>query len=395
MCVPQVSKRHAVSAILLFYLTALAIASTPASSAEPSRSPRTGEPVVNPDGYTSARTCGECHEDIYNSWKKSLHAFSLADPIFDTAFMLAVKEGGEEARKKCLSCHAPMTINNGDYELKQGVTREGISCDFCHTVTAVHLGEERGPFSTDPGLVKRGVIKKAESPAHKVAYSELHGTSEFCSGCHNYTTPGGAAVLSTYDEWKAGPYSGEGTQCQDCHMVWSAGKVVRTDVKATGDKIHLHDLIHDSDQLKSALVVQILNVGRTSNGITVDVEVENVGSGHKVPTGMPTREVLLTVVVEAGQRTLKQERRYRKVVANEKGNVLKTDYETILYGARILNDNRIAPREKRQERFTFDYRVADAKGVKVRAALTYKYTPVILRQQPMVVELSEAERVVY
>lgn len=394
MCASRVSKRLAVAAIPIFFWIGLGIAPKAARAAEPSR-PRSGEPVVNPDGYTSARTCGQCHEDIYNSWKKSLHAFSLADPIFDTAFMQAVKVGGEEARKKCLGCHAPMTMSNGDYELQEGVTREGISCDFCHTVTAVHLGDPKGPFSTDPGLVKRGIIKKAESPAHKVAFSELHGTSEFCSGCHNYTTPGGAAVLSTYDEWKAGPYSREGRQCQDCHMVWSSGKVVREEVKPTGDKIHLHDLIHDTNQLKSALVVQITNVGRSTSGIIVDVEVENVGSGHKVPTGMPTREVILTVVVEAGTRTLQQERSYRKVVADEKRNVLETDYETILHGARILNDTRIGPREKRMERFTFDYRVADAKGVKVRAALTYKYTPVIMRQQPMVVELGEAERVVY
>ena len=35
---------------------------------------------ISAEGYTSSRVCGECHVDIYNSWKKSLHAFAIADP---------------------------------------------------------------------------------------------------------------------------------------------------------------------------------------------------------------------------------------------------------------------------------------------------------------------------
>jgi hypothetical protein len=100
-----------------------------------SESRRAQEPQVeiNPTGYTSARVCGTCHVDIYNSWKNSLHAFSLSDPIFDAAYMQAIKEQGAEAKRVCLRCHAPMTLANADYDLELGVTREGVSCDFCHT----------------------------------------------------------------------------------------------------------------------------------------------------------------------------------------------------------------------------------------------------------------------
>jgi hypothetical protein len=128
-----------------------------------------------------------------------MHSFSLSDPIFDTAYMQAVREGGQQAKRICLRCHAPMTLANGDFDLEQGVTRDGVACDFCHTVTAVHLDNPLAPYSLEPGLVKRGIIKKAASPSHEVAYSELHGTSEFCGGCHNYVAPGGAAIMSTYD----------------------------------------------------------------------------------------------------------------------------------------------------------------------------------------------------
>jgi hypothetical protein len=364
----------------------LCLASGPAHSA--------GEAEVAAEGYTSARVCGECHSDIYESWKNSLHAFSLTDPIFDTAYMQALKEAGEEARRVCLRCHAPMTMVNGDYELREGVTREGVSCDFCHTVTAVHLDGREKPYTVELGLVKRSVLRKAASPAHDVAYSELHGTSEFCGGCHNYVTPKGKAVMSTYDEWRDGPYAREGVQCQDCHMVLTSGKVVREEVKASGAKIHLHNLIHDTDQLRSALSVQIANAERTVNRLQVEVTIENVGSGHMVPTGIPSREIVLSVSVDSGRRVLTQERRYRKVVADENGRLLKRDFEVLLYGARILNDNRIGPREKRVEHFNFDVPRA-GRSAKVMVRLSYQYAPVILHEEQLDVLLGSVERIVY
>jgi hypothetical protein len=380
------SKATPVHVLLIGVGAFLCLAPGPALSA--------AEAKVDPGGFTSARVCGECHSDIYESWKNSLHAFSLTDPIFDTAYMQAVKEGGEEARRVCLRCHAPMTMVNGDYELREGVTREGVSCDFCHSVTVVHLDGREKPYTVELGLVKRSVLKKASSPAHDVAYSELHGTSEFCGGCHNYVTARGKAVMSTYDEWKNGPYAGEGVQCQDCHMVITSGKVVREEIKETGAKIHLHNLIHDTDQLRSALSVQIANAERTQNRLQVDVAIENVGSGHMVPTGIPSREIVLSVSVDSGSRVLTQDRRYRKVVADEKGRVLKRDFEVLLYGARILNDNRIGPREKRLEHFDFDVPKA-GRSAKVTVRLSYQYAPVILHEEQMDVLLGSVERIVY
>ena len=349
-------------------------------------------PKVDPDGYTSARICGECHADIYATWKSSMHAFSLADPIFDTAYMQAVRDAGDEARRLCLRCHAPMTLANGDFDLSEGVTRDGVGCDFCHTVTAVHLDNPEAPYSLEPGLVKRGIIKKAASPAHEVAYSELHATSEFCGGCHNYVAASGAAIMSTYDEWRSGPYARQGVQCQNCHMVLGPGKVVRADIKPTGPQIHIHSLIHDSDQVRSALALEILSSDRSGARLRVDVQVENVGSGHKVPTGLPTREIVLSVAVDVGGRMFHQERRYRKVVADEHNRVLEQDFEVLLRGGKVLNDNRIGPREKRLEHFEFD--VPTSGRVKVAATLTYVYAPMVLDRRRMDIVMGGAERFV-
>ncbi|HSR51357.1 MAG TPA: multiheme c-type cytochrome [Acidobacteriota bacterium] len=369
----------------------LAVSSGPAAQAL-QKAAKSDLPVINPDGYTSARVCGQCHMDIYDSWKKSLHAFSLVDPVFDTAFMQAVKESGEEARRRCLNCHAPLTMMNGDYQLVQGVTREGVSCDFCHTVTQVHLDGREEPYSVDLGPVKRGVIKKAASPAHKVAFSELHGRSEFCGGCHNYLAPSGAPIMGTYSEWRKGPYAAQGVQCQNCHMALSTGKVVFDQPREKGSQIHLHSLIHDSTQLRGALEVRIVGAERKEEWLEVQVEVNNVGSGHMVPTGMPSREVVLEVEAESAGLSRIQRRSYRKVVADESNRPLKDDYEIILRGRKILSDNRLAPRQPRLERFRFP--VWNSKPVELTATLSYHYSPMLVKKEVMNVELGRARRLV-
>lgn len=348
---------------------------------------------IDPEGHTDSRVCGGCHVDIYRSWRNSMHALSLSDPIFDAAYMQALKLEGEDAKRLCLRCHAPLTQVNADYDLKLGVTREGVTCDFCHTVTAVHLDGRDIPYSTAPGLTKRSVLRNAESPAHEVAYSELHGTAEFCGGCHNYVTPGGVTLMSTYDEWRLGPYAQEGVQCQDCHMVLSPGRVARAGLKSSGTSFHLHDLIHDADQLRGALSVEIVSARRTARGLEVEVAVENVGSGHCVPTGLPTREVILTVQADSGRLHLVLDRRYRKLVGDAQGRELATDAEAFLFAATMLDDNRIKPRERRRERFVFA--LPPSGKATVRARLSYVYSPMILKKEELNIKLGEVERVVY
>ncbi len=360
------------------------------SAAQPHQSAAT---LINPTGYTSSKVCGTCHVDIYNSWKNSLHAFSLSDPAFDAAYMQAVREGGEEASRLCLRCHAPLTLSNHDYQLKKSITREGVSCDFCHTLTAVHLDQPTQPFSMEPGLAKRSVLRKAASPVHAVVFSELHQSADLCGGCHNFKLPDGTLLMGTYDEWKQGPYARRGVPCQDCHMVRRAGKVVPPEIRPVeSDEIHFHDLIHDSDQLRSALKASVISAERAPGGLVVRVQVENVGSGHMVPTGIPSREIVLTVTAQADGKVESQERRYRKVVADRDGQVLSRDFEILLRGARIVSDNRIAPREKRIESFFLP--TPEGRTVRVTATLSYHYAPLILDQREINIELATAERTV-
>jgi len=280
-----------------------------------------------------------------------------------------------------------MTMVNHDYDLEEGVTRDGVSCDFCHTLTAVHLDGPDATFTAEPGRVKRSVLRNTSSPAHEVAYSELHASADLCGGCHNYTAANGTPIMSTYDEWRTGPYPDEGIRCQDCHMKRSVGRVVRRDVQESDAEFHLHDLIHDTAQIQSALEVEVLDSARQNSLLNVQVAVRNVGSGHMVPTGMPSREVVLRVSVEAGGRTLVRERHYRRVIADEDGRPLSRDHEIMLHGAKILSDNRIGPREERREWLTFD--VGDAEPDRIDATVSYVYVPMVLDQRRLDILLSE------
>jgi len=109
-----------------------------------------------------------------------------------------------------------------------------------------------------------------------------------------------------------------------------------------------------------------------------------------IPTGMPTREVVLQVTAESGGLTRTQTRVYRKVVGDEKGQILEADHEALLKGALILGDNRIAPRERRIERFNFPFR--DSKTAKITATLAYRYSPRLVKVQEMNVQLGQVQR---
>ena len=180
-------------------------------------------------------------------------------------------------------------------------------------------------------------------------------------------------------------------------MVVRRGNIVRPNLKGAPKTaqgaFHVHDLIHDSHQLQNALEIRIVRADRAGTNLAVDVEVENVGSGHMIPTGVPSREVVATVEARIGKRVYRQERHYRKVVADANYQVLDQDYEMFMRGAKVLNDNRIRPRETRRERFTFF--VPSSGRIELRATASYVYTPMILKREMLKIRLGSAERVVY
>ncbi|NIM58006.1 MAG: hypothetical protein GTO16_03555 [Candidatus Aminicenantes bacterium] len=340
--------------------------------------------------FTSSESCKECHEEIHNHWKNAMHSMSIEDPIFKAAYMESYLNTAGEAKFNCMRCHAPVSLINNDYDLKNEITREGVSCDFCHSVKKVNLDNRDNPFELEIGETKRGPLSNVDSPAHKTEPSSLFKSSELCAGCHEYTNDKGVKILGTYSEWKESPYAEEGTHCQNCHMPLIIGKIVKPEIKAIKQKrINLHAISasHSTEQLQKAVKVEIKNIHLEEDVIEVVVGVTNSGSGHFVPTGIPARKLILLVELRTPNEYFSQQRIYQKIMQDESGKEIKKEGTVFLQAAKISFDNRIKPRETRMERFAFAK--PRNKKITITARVDYLYRTAILRPTEMRVIMAE------
>ena len=324
-----------------------------------------------------------------------MHANAVPDPVFYPIFLETSRETGGKSDALCLSCHAPTTRVTKDWQMKDPISREGVTCDFCHSIRGVKLGAP-DPFDLVPGKTKWGPLKETVSPVHQTAYSEVHEKSELCGGCHDYSNARGVPILETYSEWRKSPQAQEGKVCQTCHMPPVAGLVVPPKVKPTKEVyINSHEAAggHSIEQVRKAISVKMEGVARTGDKVHAVVRLENVGSGHKVPTGLPTRKLVLRFQASSGGVPVySEERVFQKVVLNEKGEVISRDSDVFLHAARIQSDNRLEPRKPRSEHFTF--LAPEGKAVELEALVYYLYQPRLIQETEMKVELGKEKAVV-
>ena len=338
----------------------------------------------------ASKNCKECHEEIYNHWKNAMHSMSIEDPIFKASYMEAYFKTAGEAKFNCLRCHAPIAFLNNDYDLKNEITKEGVNCDFCHSVKKVNLDNKTYPFEIEIGEIKRGPLSDVDSPAHKTEPSHLFKSSEFCAGCHEYTNLNGVKVLGTYSEWRASPFAEEGTHCQNCHMPLIPGKIVKSEIKSSNRKqINLHAISasHSTEQLRKALKVEIRNINKEEGVVEVVVGVSNVGSGHMVPTGIPSRKLILLVELKTPNEHFSQQRIYQKIMLDESGKEIKKESEVFQQAAQVSFDNRLVPGETRIERFAFA--MPKNKKITISARIEYLYKTSVLRPTEMRVKMAE------
>lgn len=342
--------------------------------------------MLNADGFTSSEVCAGCHKAIHEAWQDSIHARSFTNPVFSAALAEVRAKTGQEATRPCLACHAPTTLVTKDLEAKDPLTREGITCSFCHSIKSAASEWSPTAFSLDPGQTMRGPFQFASSPGHATLYSPLHRTALLCAACHQFKSDHGIAVLNTYEEWRSGPWPAQGVQCQDCHMALvrgsTADSIPRPALPSAQDTrlINLHRLVGGSSlgQLRRALTARVRETSRREGSIRAVVEVSNDAAGHKAPTGLPSRSIVLRIeATREGKRFHTEERVYGRDVFDGAGKRLVSDADAFTSAARAGNDSRIGPGQKRTEIFTFaappgqaklviglDYVVSRGPGVK-------------------------------
>ncbi|MFN8007809.1 MAG: multiheme c-type cytochrome [Terriglobia bacterium] len=325
---------------------------------------------------STAEMCGRCHRSIFEAWKSSAHAQAMESRIFQDALELAETDFGATGRKTCLKCHSPVGVASGDWNLEKKISWEGVTCDYCHSVRQVSLTGANPKALVTFTLVKSGPLKDSNSMAHGTEYSDVHTTSMICAPCHDYQNSQGLSVLTTFSEWKNSRYGKEGTQCQSCHMSKVAGEVVDPHIRRSElAKINLHQMpgSHSLEQLTKTVAL-VLNNSRKNGQLQVSVQISNKGAGHYVPTGSPLRQLILEVRAETPDgNVFKEERIYKRTVADSQGKLINLESMAFLKGAKVLKDTRLAPDEKRTESFTFPIR--DGVQVRVMATLKYYYSP--------------------
>ena len=300
----------------------------------------------------SAELCGRCHRAIFEAWKDSSHSKAMQSWLFQDALELTEADFGRGARRTCLRCHSPVAIALGDVNLEKKVSWEGITCDYCHSLRSVSMVDGNPKAAVAFTLVKSGPLKDASSMAHGTEFSEIHASALACAPCHEYQNALGFPLLTTFSEWKNSRYAKEGKQCQSCHMYRVAGDVVDPRLKRSSlAKINLHQMpgSHSVTQLTKAITAQ-LSSSRKGDHLQVAVTIVNREAGHYVPTGSPLRQLMLEVLADGGAGyRFREERFYRRVVADASGTAVTKEHFAFLKGARVLSDTRLAPDEKRTE----------------------------------------------
>ena len=344
----------------------------------PSRASTDGH-AVKSSQFEPITLCSGCHMDIYNQWKGSMHSNSWTDPVYRSALGLMSQASHGKIDNFCMGCHTPVGVVTREAtpagkNMSEAAT-QGVHCEVCHNVSRV-TGNGNGSYVLTPQLhgrpLKFGPYKDAVSPIHDTAYSQLHTQSEFCSDCHDVTHPFNRVPIErTYTEWRDSSYAGEGIQCQDCHMKPARGRA--SPIGKEREKVYTHNFVganamvtqllgsdmhskQAEEMLKSCATVEILapkelSVTRTNQ---IRVRVNNIGAGHKLPTGFPEgREMWLDFkVMDAhntevyrlgaikGGRTEPGTKTFKVELGDKNGNVVDLN---VLEADRILRDTRINP----------------------------------------------------
>ena len=230
--------------------------------------------------------------------------------------------------------------------------REGVTCSLCHQLTESAAGspaEVSGVFEVG---TTRAIFGPHQNPDPEPmqffvdftpTYSEHFAKSEVCAGCHTVVTPVLAedgsptsevfVEQAAFFEWKNSAASETGS-CGDCHLpqreadgsptasplaTYPEGLQARSPIgrhSFSGANAWLQNLIADDvdwagvnvpeaelraaaksseEHLKTAAEVTILEAELAGDELVCNVRVRNK-SGHKLPTGYPTRRVWLRVI---------------------------------------------------------------------------------------------------
>jgi hypothetical protein len=157
------------------------------------------------------KKCQHCHNDLYDTWKTSMHAKSWEDPLFQAKYQdflrLQISKIGaqgptgtygegtiQKTAQVCVKCHAPTAFYSGDYQIK--LTPIGTAGDPENGYATAKTMEANlsNPVANkiyDPALESTVASLAKTGQAYTVSYhiGNSHNREGInCSYCHSIET---------------------------------------------------------------------------------------------------------------------------------------------------------------------------------------------------------------
>jgi len=250
-----------------------------------------------------ASSCKSCHLDITDQWEHSSHSKSerSKNQLFGRMYFHSLRVTRGATMLNCGPCHEPTTFVNQDFNVIRDVSREGVTCVFCHMVAGPGPSTGNPPLELDLSKYHGSIRTPTPTPSHQSGYSAYYAHSGYCGSCHEYKNQNGVVISETYTEWKATRYAKQGVTCQKCHMPGGAG---RNSIQGPPrPRVANHSF--DPDVLyrarpNAAATVAVRGARSGKDSLRVSVVVTNTGWGHSLPTGNDQNMALVRVRVLSG-----------------------------------------------------------------------------------------------
>jgi tetratricopeptide (TPR) repeat protein len=299
--------------------------------------------IIPSNFFMDSKACGECHKDIYEQWKSSMHHFaSFNNQFYRKSIEYMQSVVGTQPSKWCAGCHDHAVFFNGRFDrpIKDQVdtpeARAGLACTSCHAIAHVDSSMGNAGFTIAYPPLHEFVTSKNKF-IHAVDYfvtfldPEPHrrtfmkpfmraDTSEFCSACHkvHMDVPVNQyrwfRGFDDYDNWQASGVSGQGARsfyypketstCADCHMPLVNSK----DPGNRGGKVHSHRFAaantavpfanRDDVQLRATeeflksgfITVDVFGISPVEESKNQTEMVRRIGEGPRIMSSIATAE---------------------------------------------------------------------------------------------------------